>query len=182
MRFLYRAWIIGQHVVGVLMIGMLVVVVHIIGGIGALSTGFLALRFPNGTLLHRRLGKAYLAAWGALFVTGIIIGGRRPGVSVFDILNMLGFGAVLLGYSLVLFRRRLGQWWLSLHYNCMITSLSFVVVATANQLLPRLGITYPWWGVIVLGVLPFFVIPPYIARLNQRYTRQKAPVQTQLLK
>lgn len=164
------------------MVGSLVVFVHIGGAVGALLTGFFALRFPNGTRRHRQLGKAYVAAWSSLFISGVIIGARHPGISVFDVLNILGFSFVLLGYGLVLFRRRLGHRWLSLHYNCMITSLAFIVVATANQLLPRLGITYPWWSLIILSSLPFFVIPPYIAWLNQRYPQQKPHVRTQISK
>lgn len=157
-----------------MMNSVLVLVVHIGAAVGALITGVLAVRFPNGTRAHRRLGKAYMGMWITLFVGGVIIGWGRPGISAFEVLNALGMSFVTLGYALIPLRRRIGPRWVSLHYICMLTSLAFIIVAAANQMLPRIGVPYPWWGLVVLSILPFFVIPPYVARLDRRYVRRRA--------
>ena len=133
----------------------LIVALHVIGATGALATGFLALlAFPNGSARHRILGKFYLACWVTLAISGLIVGMRRPGVSVFEVLTWLGMSCTLYAYSFVLRRKALGRTWLRHHYQWMLGSLTFIVVATINQLLPRIGIEYPMWVFYLMVAVP----------------------------
>jgi uncharacterized membrane protein len=156
----------------------MVVVTHVVGACGALLTGFWALNVPNGTPRHRLLGKLYLVMWFLLASAGVAIGWGRPGISVFEILNLLGAVCVAVAYGAVVVRRQLGRMWLHHHYNYMVSSLAFLVIATINQVLPRLGITYPIWVFFLMVASPSLVIPWYIRRLDRRYGFQKKPVHT----
>lgn len=151
------------------MLHTLVVITHIIGACGALVTGFWAFNAPNGTPLHRLLGKLYLLGWVLLAGSGAVIGWGRPGISVFEVLNMLGFGTVCVAYGAVLFRKRIGRMWKRHHYSWMLSSLAFLVIATINQVLPRFGMTYPWWIFLLMVASPSLVIPLYLRRLDRRY-------------
>lgn len=158
------------------MLHTLVVITHVVGACGALIAGFLALNIPNGTSIHRFIGKIYLVMWFLLFSSGVLIGLERPGISIFEVLNILGAGTVIVAYSAVLFRKQLGRIWLRRHYNWMVSSLAFLVIATINQMLPRLGITYPMWAFILMVASPSFIIPLYIRRLDRRYGFSKEVV------
>jgi uncharacterized membrane protein len=157
------------------MLHTLILVIHITGACGALVTGFLALNISNGTRTHRLLGKLYLVMWLLLTGAGAVLGSDDGGISVFEILNLLGVTCVAIAYSAVLFRRRIGPRWLRHHYNWMVSSLAFLVIATINQVLPRLGITYPMWVFVLMVASPSLVIPWYIRRLDRRYGFAKAP-------
>jgi uncharacterized membrane protein len=145
------------------------VVTHIVGAVGALITGFWALNAPNGTPRHRRLGKTYLLMWALLAGAGLIIGLGRPGITIFEVLNVLGFGTVAMAYRAVLLRKRIGHAWLQKHYKWMVNSLAFLVIATINQVLPRMGIEYPIWVFLLMVASPSLIIPFYVRRLDRRY-------------
>ncbi len=151
------------------MLHIIVVPLHIVGALVALVAGFLALRFPNGTPRHRFIGKLYLISWATLAASGVVIGARRPQLSVFEILNILGFASVLIAYGAVLARKKLGRVWLSHHYNWMLTSMAFLCVATVNQVIMRLGITYPLWVFFLMVAAPTPIISWYVRRLDKRY-------------
>ncbi len=155
------------------MLHTLVVITHVVGACGALATGFWALNVPNGTPMHRLLGKLYLLGWALLAGSGVIIGWGRPGMSVFEVLNILGFGTVCVAYSAVLFRKRIGRSWMRRHYSWMLNSLAFLVIATINQMLPRLGVEYPIWVFLLMVASPSLVIPWYVRRLDRRYGFEK---------
>lgn len=138
------------------MVHNLVVMMHVGGAIGAIFAGFLALSFPNGTRRHRLMGKTYLVMWVMLFTGGVILGLYRPGVSPFEILNWVSMGFVVRAYLAVLMRKRIGKTWLRTHYNAMLVSLAALVVATLNQLLQRMGISYPFWVFIAMCASPSF--------------------------
>lgn len=157
------------------MVHTLVVMMHVGGAIGALISGFLALRFPNGTRRHRFMGKIYLVMWVMLFIGGIIIGLGRPGISPFEVINWVSMAFVVRAYVAVLMRKRIGKTWLRTHYNAMLVSFASVVVATLNQLLQRTGVSYPLWVSIVLFASPSFVLPWYVRVLDRRYGFAKVP-------
>lgn len=161
----------------------LVIWTHVVGAIGALSTGGLALfAFPNGSGKHRLLGKLYLVSWGLLAVGGILIGMCRPGISVFEVLNTLGIVSTVIAYNYVLRRKKLGRIWLRQHYQWMLTSLTFVVVATINQMLPRIGISYPIWVFYLMVVIPIPINALLTRMFDRRYgfarPKPQIPVQT----
>lgn len=146
-----------------------VVALHIIGAFGALITGGLAFVFPNGSRVHRMIGKLYLVMWTTLAICGFIIGWGRPGISIFEVATVFGLLSTLYAYAMVLFRKRIGRSWLQRHYSWMIASMAALVVATVNQTLPRLGIEYPMWVFVLMAVSPTFIIPFFQRRLDRRY-------------
>lgn len=95
-----------------------------------------------------------------------------PGISPFDILNMIGFSFVFGSYAAIIFRKRIGRSWLRLHYNAMLNSIAFLVIAAINQVLPRVGISYLIWVFYLLCLTSFFILPRYVRRLDQRYNQQ----------
>lgn len=146
-----------------------ILIIHIIGACGALISGFWALNVQHNTRMHRLLGKVYLAMWVLLAGGGTAIGWGNPDITIFEVLNVLGVGTVCIAYGAVLFRRRLGRSWLRIHYNWTVSSLAFLVIATINQVLPRVGIEYPIWVFIIMVASPSLVIPLYVRRLDRRY-------------
>lgn len=146
-----------------------VVALHVIGAIGALVVGSLAFVFPNGTRSHRIIGKLYLVMWATLAICGFIIGWRRPGISIFEAATVFGVLATAYAYAVVLFRRRIGRSWLQRHYSWMLGSMAALVVATVNQILPRLGMEYPIWVFVLMCASPTFILPLFQRRLDRRY-------------
>ena len=143
---------------------------HIAGAVVALVCGMLALIEQNGTAKHRLAGKLYVIGWSVLFLGGVGLGFLRAGISPFDVLNVLGMFFVVRSYSHIVRRARLGRIWLRRHYSDMLTSMAFLVVATTNQILLRsLGELYPWWGVIVLSILPTPVLIFAMRKFDRRY-------------
>lgn len=147
----------------------LVITVHVVGAVGALTTGTLAFTVQNNALRHRLLGKLYLVSWLMLGSAGVIIGSWHPGITVFEVLNALGLASTVYAYSFVVRRKQLGRTWLRGHYRWMLTSLAFVVVATINQVLPRMGIEYPIWVFYLLVAAPVPLNIVLVRRLDQRY-------------
>ena len=135
----------------------------------ALASGFGALRFPNGTRTHKRLGVVYLAAWGLLSVSGFTFVSSRPGIDAFGVCAPVGTLSVAMAYGHVLFRRRLGRGWLRGHYQWMLLSLAALLGPSTNQLLWHLGLDYPREVVYLVCGAPLLVWPFYRRRLDLRY-------------
>jgi uncharacterized membrane protein len=160
-----------------------VVTIHSVGAIGALITGFLALRFPNGTPRHRAIGKLYLLCWSLLTSGGAIIGSWNPGFSVFELLNLLGLLCVLTGYCMIMFRKRIGHAWRHLHYNWMAISVTFLVNGTINVVMRHtLGGVSMWFFYLTI-VVAAFATNWYVRQVDQRYGYVKEqPAQSSALK
>jgi uncharacterized membrane protein len=152
----------------------LIVSLHIVGAVGALIAGTLAFIFPNGTRVHRWIGKIYLLMWATLAICGYIIGWGRPGISIFEVATAFGVLATVYAYAMVLFRKRIGRSWLQRHYSWMLSSMAALVVATVNQMLPRLGLQYPIWVFILMCLSPSVILPLFQRRLDRRYGFAKA--------
>jgi hypothetical protein len=151
------------------------VAVHIAAVLAATVAAPVALRaalpIGPGRARHRAAGYSYVAAWVGIVVTGAVLGVQRPGVSVFEVLNVLGGASVGAAVSLPavpVLRRRLGREWLRWHIRLMLASTAFLVVASINQGLSRLPGGYPSWLFYVLVALPAFVLPPIGRRLAAR--------------
>ncbi len=153
----------------------LLVVVHIAAATVALVAGPCAVQYPNGTPIHRRIGRAYVGGWLAFASTGAFLGAQRPGVSPFEVLNALGATFVVLGLLPLWRRERFGRRWRQYHYRAMLISVAFVVVASVNQVLMRLGFEYPWWAFGLLTLSPFLVLPLLRRRLDRRYGFSTSP-------
>lgn len=151
------------------MIHTTLVLLHITGALSALITGFLAFIYPNGTRRHRLIGKIYLVAWAVLAGAGFALGARDPRISVFEIATAFGVFSTGYAYAMVLLRKRIGRAWLPRHYNWMMSSMAGLLIATANQLLPRLGVQYPLWVFVLMCCSPALIIPLYRRRLDRRY-------------
>lgn len=155
----------------------LLVTLHITGAIGGLITGTLAFVYPNGTPKHRIIGKTYLAMWVLIAVTGFIFGMEDLRPSPFEIATAFSIFCVVKAYMAIVRRKKLGRIWLKQHYGWMLGSMAGLVIATVNQVLPRLGITYPIWVFIAMAVSPAFILPLIQRRLDRRYgfAKEAAP-------
>lgn len=151
------------------------VVSHIAGALVALLTGSLAFIYPNGTRTHRLLGKLYLAGWVVLAIPGYILGADDGRISIFEVAQTFGVFSTAYAYALVLRRKRIGRTWLPRHYNWMMSSMAGLIIATANQVLPRIGLEYPIWVFVLLCCTPTFIIPFFQRRLDRRYGFAKQP-------
>lgn len=151
------------------------VVVHISLALLALLAGPFAVRLPNGTTRHRAIGKAYVAGWVGFGSTGVYLGALHPGISPFEILNLVGAGFVLAALYPLWRRARLGHRWRRLHYRGMLISYAFVAVATVNQLLRQAGLDYPFWVFIALAFAPFLILPGVLRRLDRIWAPAATP-------
>lgn len=147
----------------------LLVTTHVLTAVVALVTGVAAFVSRDSTPRHRMLGKAYVGGWIGFATTGLVLGASDPIVSVFEVLTGIGAVCVGLGLCAAWRRKAIGSGWLHQHYQWMITSLAFVVVATVNQLLIQAGWPPPVSVFIGLTLLPFGVIPPIIRGLDHQY-------------
>jgi hypothetical protein len=150
----------------------MLLVVHVAAACVALALGVAAIRLRAGRRTHRRLGLAYVACWAVIGATGWVLGVQRPGLSVFEVLNLVGVVLVAAGWSipaLAPVRRRLGPGWRGPHLRLMLGSLAFPVIAGVNQLLGgaarALDVPYPMWAFYLLVAAPFFVLPRVGRRL-----------------
>jgi hypothetical protein len=146
--------------------------VHLLAACLALAVGIAAIRVRASRRTHRRLGLAYVACWAVIGTTGWVLGARRPGLSVFEVLNLIGVVLVVAGWSipaLAPVRRRLGAGWRGPHLRLMLGSLAFPVIAGVNQLLGgaarALDVPYPMWAFYLLVAAPFVVLPRVGRRL-----------------
>lgn len=146
-----------------------VVIIHIAFAVVALVAGPLAVRFPNGTPRHRAAGRFYLGAWILFGTTGYYLGALHPGITPFEVLNVLGAGFVLSALYAIWRREQIGRRWKRWHYRSMLTSYAFVAVATVNQVLIRAGFEYSLWVFAALALSPFLVLPRMVRRLDETY-------------
>jgi len=147
----------------------IIVTTHVAGAIGALITGFLALKFPNGTPRHRTLGKLYMLCWALLTIGGAIIGSWNAGFSVFELMNLIGFLCVVMAYCMIVFRKRIGHAWRHYHYNWMITSIAFLIVGTINVVLRHTLGGVPMWFFYLTVVVAAVATNWYVRRVDRQY-------------
>ncbi len=150
------------------MLHTLIVVAHVVGAVGALVAGVLAFTFRKGTPRHRLIGKTYLAMWMVLAATGYTLGANLT-PSVFEIATAYGVYSTVMAYWVVLKRKQIGPAWLAKHYGWMLGSMAALIIATVNQVLPRIGIEYPIWVFVLLTLSPALIIPFIQRRLDRRY-------------
>lgn len=158
------------------MLHTIIVVAHVVGAVGALVAGILAFTFRKGTPRHRLIGKTYLIMWGIIALTGFMLGADLT-PSVFEIATAYGVFSTGMAYWVVLKRKQIGPTWLPKHYGWMLGSMAALIVATINQVLPRMGIEYPIWVFVLLAVSPAFIIPLIQRRLDRRYGFAKPTAQ-----
>lgn len=158
------------------MLHTIIVVAHVVSAVGALIAGVLAFTLTKGTPRHRLIGKTYLALWVVLAVTGFTLGADLI-PSVFEIATAYGVFSTVMAYRVVLNRRKIGPRWMAKHYEWMLGSMAALIVATINQVLPRMGIEYPIWVFVALAVSPAFFIPFIQRRLDRRYGFAKPTTQ-----
>lgn len=149
------------------------VTAHVGGALAALSAGFVAISVRTGSRAHKLAGKVYMAGWAALALAGALLGADDGRLTAFEALNAISFGFAIAALLAVALRRRIGQRWLRLHLDWMLTSLAGLWVATANQLLARLAhaldLPYPLWLFVLLCLTPFVVLPRLGASLARRH-------------
>lgn len=144
-------------------------IVHVVTAVAGLVLGFAALRFPNGTPRHRRIGRAYLLAWAGIGTSGFILGADSPVISPFEVLTVVGLVTVAVAYGAVLLRRRIGRNWMRYHYSWMTASLAALIVTSVNQTLLQTVGAYPrviFWALVLS---PFLFMPRLHRRLDRQY-------------
>ncbi len=147
----------------------MLVAAHVLIALCGLGLGWAALRFPNGTPRHRAIGKGYLLAWLGIALTGFALGADTPDLSAFEVLTAIGLGCVLLAYTAIRLRRRLGAKALRWHYVWMTVSLAALGVTAANQIVLQAWGPYPRWVFWGLVLSPFAFLPPFHRVLDGRY-------------
>ena len=150
------------------MLHTIIVVAHVVSAVGALVAGLLAFTFTKGTPRHRLIGKTYVAMWVGIAVTGYTLGADLT-ISVFEIATAFGVFSTAKAYWVVLKRKQIGPHWMAKHYEWILSSMAALVVATINQVVPRMGIEYPIWVFVALAISPAFIIPFIQRRLDRRY-------------
>ena len=150
-----------------------VVTAHVGGALVALAAGFAAISVRTGSRAHKLAGKVYLLGWAALALAGALLGADDGRLTAFEALNAISFGLAVAALLAVALRRRIGQRWLRLHLDWMLSSLAGLWVASANQLLGRLAhaleLPYPFWLFVLLCASPFFFLPRLGASLARRH-------------
>ena len=145
------------------------VLAHVAAAVAALVAGPLAVRYPNGSPVHRLWGRVYVVGWVVLAVLGAVIGRERDGVSAFEVMNALGLLFVVASLAAIAGRVRIGPRWKRWHYRAMVVSYGFVMAASATQVLLRAGVGVPGWAFALLVAAPFAVLIPVRRRLDAVY-------------
>lgn len=152
---------------------MFPVAAHVGGALLALAAGFVAIYVKTGSRAHKAAGRVYVFAWAALALGGALLGADDGQLTAFEVLNAISFGFAIAALLAVALRRRIGQRWLRLHLDWMLSSLAGLWVASANQLLGRLAHTlelpYPFWFFVLLCLAPFLIMPRLGRHLARRH-------------
>jgi uncharacterized membrane protein len=160
------------------MLHTIIVFAHVISAVGALIAGCLAFTLTKGTQRHRVIGKTYVAMWLIIALTGYTLGADRT-ISVFEVATAFGVFSTAKAYWVVRKRKQIGPRWMAKHYEWMLSSMAALVVATINQVLPRMGIEYPTWVFVALAISPALIFPFIQRRLDRRYGFAKPSAQTE---
>ena len=130
--------------------------IHVLAAIVALLAGAGVFFKRKGTLLHRRIGYAYIASMLVLNLSALLLYSRTGKFGPFHLAASISLATVIAGAAPAILRRpKLG--WLPLHWEFM--SWSYVglfagLVAESAIRLPGA----PYWPVIVTASLATFVI------------------------
>lgn len=148
---------------------------HAIGGAVLLSLGVAATLAPKRRQRspHRRIGQSYLVLLVGVLTSGMVIGARHPGLSLFEVATPPTLLLGLTGFAAARgpLRRRLGGAWKAWHIAGMGGSLIGVVTATGFQVVPRLAGTHPV-TMTLLWVAPTVVGSVLIRRATARHLRR----------
>jgi hypothetical protein len=137
--------------------------------IGALNIGLTKRR----TGAHGRLGHAYLVLLFIALGSGMAIGARNPGISVFEILTPPTLALGVMGYIAARQRRDwLGQPWVAWHIRGQGGSYIGVVTATLFQTVPRVMPPSTRLA-IALGVVPTVIGTVLIFVAIRRWTGRR---------
>src|SRR5262249_40551584 len=132
---------------------------HVSVGLTLLVLGLVALLGRKSRRArHPAVGHGYFAALVLTLSTGLLIGARHPGLTLFEVATPPTFALGLLGWSAGL---RRGQGWLRWHIVGMAGSYIGVVTAFGFQAVPR-NLWPVWW------VLPTVIGSTLIARATRR--------------
>jgi len=138
---------------------------HVSVGLVLLLLGLFALAGRKSRLgRHPTVGNAYFAALVLTLSTGMVIGGRHAGLTLFEIATPPTFALGLVGWLAGRWRRR---GWLRWHIVGMAGSYIGVVTAFGFQAIPR-SLWPIWW------LVPTAVGSALIARATRRLPTVRA--------
>ncbi len=120
---------------------------HGILGAIALVTGLLILLLRQGTRLHKRIGKVYVAAIYLLCFTSFFIFELFGRYGVFHIFSMVSIGAVTAGVIPLL---RKEKDWYKRHFENMLWSYFGLVLATCSHFFGSVFVFFKSHGTSVL--------------------------------
>ena len=156
----------------------MLLMVHVITGIGALGLGAALLSMNKRSAWHRPLGSVYHWVMLTVAVSAIAVSAARGRATVFTYLAPPSYALALLGYASARMRRR---GWLAWHITGQTGSYVALVTATLFQVVPRFwhsdvrlfGMSLVFW-VVLLG--PGFVASPFIRRTQRRWRGKRKEV------
>jgi len=118
--------------------------------LAALAFGGFVLAERKGTLTHRSLGAAYVAAMLAVNLTALGVYRITGQFGPFHVLALISLATVARGVAAVI-RRRPG--WLATHYYCMAWSYLGLVAAAAAEAVARSPLLARWVHTATDGML-----------------------------
>ena len=147
------------------------IIFHGVLGLIALVTGALILLLKQGTRLHRKIGKVYVAAIYLLCFTSFFIFELFGRYGVFHIFSLMSIGAVTAGV-IPLLRKKRG--WYKRHFENMLWSYFGLVLATCSHFFGSVSVflklqgfsavaTWVFTAAIVWGI-PHLIGVPLIVR------------------
>lgn len=137
----------------------LLLMFHVSVGLMLLLLGLVALAGRKSRRArHPAFGNGYFAALVLTLSTGLLIGSRHPGITLFEVATPPTFALGLVGWLAGRWRRR---GWLRWHIVGMAGSFIGVVTAFGFQAVPR-SLWPLWW------ILPTVIGSALIARSTRR--------------
>jgi uncharacterized membrane protein len=158
--------------------------VHIAFSVASLVLGAFVLLNIKGTRLHRWVGTCYCASMVGLNLAAVGIYNLTGHFNLFHFTAILSLATVLVGWSQVLFRHRLRNWFYR-HYVYMCWSYAALIAASVNEgfvrLAPLKALVHSTgnWVIIVAQVVLLCAAALFInrskAQMVARYGKKKSP-------
>lgn len=133
----------------------------------ALVTGLFIVLRKKGTLAHRRIGYAYVAAMIVTNVSSLFIFSLTGRFSAFHVAATISLATVIAGFVPALTRRP-EHGWLELHLQFMAWSYIGLLAAAASEAAVRIPNSRFWWAVIASSAIIFVAGGAIIARNRRR--------------
>jgi len=116
---------------------------HTVCGLLALVAGAVVVGAQKGTRFHRAAGWIYVGSMALLCATSFLIYELFESFGPFHAAAVVSSISIVGGIVAPLFRSRIGEAWLEVHYKFMLWSYVGLVMATGSHFFEVLG---PWFS------------------------------------